>query len=113
MLEPVEIDETYVGGKARNRHASQRDRKWGVDGKCAVVGILDRATGQICAETVDDTTKDELQDYPVGNVMADVKVYSNRARRYDDLPEPHEVVKRGTDEFILSNEQISLFYSYE
>ena len=44
MLGPVEIGETYRGGKARNRHASQRNGKRGEDGKWAVVGILDRAT---------------------------------------------------------------------
>ena len=33
MLGPVEINETYLGGTARNRHASQRDGKQGVHGK--------------------------------------------------------------------------------
>lgn len=54
---PVGIDETYLGGKARDRHASQRDGKRGVDGKWAVVGILDRAMGQVQAEAVDDIKK--------------------------------------------------------
>jgi transposase-like protein len=40
---PVEVDETYIGGKARNMH---RDRKWrmltGTAGKMAVLGLLER-----------------------------------------------------------------------
>ena len=92
MLGPVEIDETYVGGKARNRHASERDGKRGVDGKWTVVGILDRATGQVRAEAVDDTKKDELQGYLKENVMSDDTVYSDHARSYDDLSQPHEAV---------------------
>ena len=29
MLGPIEVDETYIGGKAKNQHASQRDGKRG------------------------------------------------------------------------------------
>ena len=35
---PVEADETYIGGKARNRHAHKAD-----PGKTAVIGVKDRA----------------------------------------------------------------------
>ena len=36
---PVEADETYIGGKARNRHAHKAD-----PGKTAVIGVKDRRT---------------------------------------------------------------------
>ena len=94
MLGPVEIDETDVGDKARNRHASQRNGKRGVEGKWAVVGILDRATGQVQAEAVDDTKKDELLGYLEENVMSDATVYSDQARGYDDLPQTHFAGRR-------------------
>ena len=45
---PVEADETYVGGKAKNMHAVQRAKltgRGGVD-KAVVVGIKDRATNR-------------------------------------------------------------------
>ena len=55
MLGPIEVDETYLGGKTKSQHASQRDGKRGVGGKYPVVGDLDRATGVVRAEAVDDT----------------------------------------------------------
>ena len=76
MLAPIEVDETYIGGKAKNQHASQRDGTRGVGGKYSVVGILDRATGEVRAEAVDDTKKDELQVYLEENVRFDATVYS-------------------------------------
>ncbi len=100
LIGPVEIDETYIGGKAKNQHASQRDGKRGVDGKWAVVGIWDRAIGQVRAEAVDDTKKDELQGYLVENVMPDAPVYSGHAKSYDDLPPPHEAVQHGIGEYV-------------
>ena len=41
---PVEADETYIGGKARNRHAHKAD-----PGKTAVIGVKDRRTGTVAA----------------------------------------------------------------
>src|SRR5262249_13493791 len=46
----VEVDETYIGGKARNMHESKRqrlgldDRKNSMAGKAAVLGLLVRKT---------------------------------------------------------------------
>ncbi len=100
LIGPVEIDETYIGGKAKNQHASQRDGKRGVDGKWAVVGIWDRATGHVHAEAVDDTKKDELQGYLEENVMPSATVYSDHASSYDDLPQPHEAVQHGIGEYV-------------
>ena len=48
----------------------------GVGGKYPVVGILDRATGKVRAEAVDDTKKDELQGYLEENVRGDVHTNS-------------------------------------
>src|SRR5204863_7461032 len=42
----VEVDETFIGGKARNMHKSKKRRvigaNTGVTGKIAVMGLLDR-----------------------------------------------------------------------
>ncbi len=100
LMGPVEIDETYIGGKAKNQHASQRDGKRGVDGKWPVVGIRDRATGHVHAEAVDDTKKDEVQGYLEENVLKVAPVYSDQLATYDDLPQPHEAVQHGLGEYV-------------
>ena len=112
ILGRIEVDETYIGAKAKNIHASRRDGKRGVDGKWRVVGILDRATGLVRAKAVDDTKKDELQGYLEKNVYADATVYSNQARSYDDLPQPHEVVQHGTGEYVRGSIHTNGIESY-
>ena len=52
---PVEVDETFVGGKARNMHAYKRKqviKGRGSVGKTAVVGAKDRATNRVSAAVV-------------------------------------------------------------
>ena len=45
---PVEVDETYIGGAARNKHKDRRNRQYlgGGAGKQAVFGLLERNSGK-------------------------------------------------------------------
>src|SRR4051812_40736343 len=55
----VEVDETFIGGKARNMHESKRRAKitgTGGKDKAMVLGMVERG-GKVCATVVDKRTK--------------------------------------------------------
>ena len=100
VLGPIEVNQSYIGGKAKNLHASQRDGKRGVSDKYAVVGILDRATGEVCAEAVADTKKDEFRGYLEENSRSDATLYSDEMRSYENLPKSHEAVPHSAGAYV-------------
>jgi hypothetical protein len=58
----VEVDETFIGGKARNMHAKERKRKTrgrGPDGRAIVAAVLERG-GKIRASVVESRKKKAL-----------------------------------------------------
>lgn len=83
----VEVDETYIGGLARNMHAKDRRERitggGGVD-KTAVVGALERG-GDIRAELIDDLSSKGLQGYVRDNVEDDSTVFTDSAAAYKGL----------------------------
>ena len=64
---PVEVGETYFGGKRRNMSNAKRkalaDTGRGAAGKVAVVGVKDRATKQVSAKVVTSTDAETLQGF--------------------------------------------------
>ena len=84
---PVEVDETYVGGKRRNMPKAKRKELDGRGpvGKTAVVGAKDRATKQVAAQVVTSTDSDTLTGFVTKHAQPGAKVYTDDASAYRSL----------------------------
>ena len=101
---PVEVDETYIGGKRKNMSNAKRKELAGTGrgavGKTAVVGIKDRETKNVRAKVVENTDKATLQGFVVENTAPGATVYTDEASAYEGLPFEHESVKHSVSEFV-------------
>jgi hypothetical protein len=83
----VEVDETFIGGKARFMHSSKRREKIhgrGPDGKAIVAALLERG-GKVRAKVVDTRRKPALQALVRENVEPGTSLYSDAFQSYDGL----------------------------
>jgi transposase-like protein len=86
----VEVDETFIGGKARNMHKADKRRKGlkggGPAGKAIVLGILERETEgkpkRVRTTVIPDRTKTVMQENVKPHVEVGSQIYSDDAGYY-------------------------------
>jgi transposase-like protein len=99
----VEVDETYIGGRARNRHKGAADRP-GVGDKTAVVGVVERKSGKFAAEVVAKVDIPTMTAFVRRNVSALASLVAtddHRAYQYLSRTYRHRVVRHSKGEYVL------------
>ena len=89
---PVEVDETFIGGKVKNMHrdraarfAAESGHRGGPNGKTAVMGLLDRDLRQVRAKVVPNVRRETLQREVLKEVKHGSRVYTDGHMGYDNL----------------------------
>ena len=76
----VEVDETFIGGKARNMHKSRKRRVQmdgrNTGGKTVVIGMLERGK-RVRATVAPDRTKATIQPIVEGNVESGAQIFAD------------------------------------
>ncbi|MXX05148.1 MAG: IS1595 family transposase [Gammaproteobacteria bacterium] len=110
---PVEVNETYMGGIEKNKHADKKLKAGrGTVGKTAVVGIKDRETNQVRAKVVGSVNADTMEDFIDEHVEDDAVVFTDESRVYSGLPHAHESVKHSVGEYVRGMEHTNGIESF-
>lgn len=103
----VELDETYIGGKNKNRHASKKiemSQGRSAKDKTPVFGLVER-NGRVVAMRVRDTKRATLMPIIHRTVSKDVKIMSDEFKSYSNISSiyEHEVVNHGDGKYVIGN----------
>jgi len=99
--EEVEVDETFIGGKEKNKHRNKRITfgRGGV-GKQAVIGMLQR-NGRIKAFKIKGTSRVELQGVIAQHVEQGSTLYTDCHSGYEGVKGyTHEAVRHSVGEYV-------------
>jgi transposase-like protein len=85
---PVEVDETFIGGKLKNMHLRRKlkvKNSGRPDNKTAVMGMIDRKSRQVRTKVVPNVKRETLQAEILNQIQKGSTVFTDGWRGYDSL----------------------------
>jgi hypothetical protein len=102
LMGEVEVDETYIGGKDKNRHWDKKQHIPGGSKKMTVIGAISRKGNVVCQliERADSETMSKFVGQTVGEAVS--LVATDEAAGYAKLGDtmPHQVVNHSKKEYV-------------
>lgn len=96
----IEVDETYIGGKESNKHASKKlNSGRGTVGKAIVIGMKQR-DGLIIAKPISNTSKGTLQGFINQHALPGATVYTDTHSSYKGIKFSHQTVNHTVGEYV-------------
>jgi len=107
LIGDVEVDETYVGGKDKNRHWNKRTHKTcgEASGKVPVIGAISRKGNVVC-QAIQNTKRETLQKFVKETVSSKVTLLATDEHLpYGKLDDeyPHEVIQHKDNVYVRGN----------
>lgn len=92
--DPVEIDETYIGGKPRNMHRSKRLAMGDQDHKAIVMGMLARDSREVRAKVIPNVKRETLQAEILQNVGRSSHIFTDQHIGYEGIHKVNDYVHK-------------------
>ena len=102
---PVEVDETYMGGRKKNMSKEKRRQVSGRGpaGKTMVMGAKDRETNRVAAQVIERKDRKTMQGFVADHAVPGAKVYTDQAGGYSGMTGfDHEQVNHNVAESFWS-----------
>ncbi|MYB77485.1 MAG: IS1595 family transposase [Chloroflexi bacterium] len=98
---PVEVDESYFGGREANKHQSKRLKQGGgTYGKVAVVAAKDRPTKRVKARVIKSADKATLHGFVEDTVARGAQLFTDEWPAYRGIRMRHTAVKHSDGQYV-------------